>query len=53
MCEVLKLLDPGIRPAPEATAMVRDADEYMEHVLEQWRTAALREVSDEQLETPE
>ena len=33
--------------------MVRDADEYMEHVLERWRTAQLREVSDEQLETPE
>lgn len=53
MCEVLKLPDPGIRPAPEATAMVRDADEYVEHILARWRTAPLREVSDEQLETPE
>ena len=37
MCEVLALPDPGIRPAPEAAAMVRDADHYMEHVLERWR----------------
>ncbi len=34
MCEVLELPDPGIQPAPEATAIVRDAEEYMEHVLE-------------------
>ena len=53
MCEVLTLPDPGIRPAPDAAAITRDADEYMEHVLERWRTAPLREVSDEQLETPE
>jgi hypothetical protein len=32
--------------------MVRDADDYMEHVLERWR-APLREVPDEKLETPE
>ena len=53
ICEVLKLPDPGIRAAPDATAILRDADEYMEHVLERWRTGPLREVSDEQLETPE
>ncbi len=53
MCEVLTLPDPGIRPAPDATAMVRDADDYMDHVLERWRGAPLREVSNEQLETPE
>src|SRR5450759_438519 len=34
MCEVLALPDPGIRPAPDAPAIVRDADDYMEHVLE-------------------
>src|SRR5260370_27131979 len=33
MCEVLKLPDPGIRSAPDAAAVVRDADDYMEHVL--------------------
>jgi hypothetical protein len=52
MCEVLALPDPGIRSAPDAAAMVRDADDYMEHVLERWR-APLKEVSDESLETPE
>jgi hypothetical protein len=52
MCEVLMLPDPGIRSAPDAAAIVRDADDYMEHVLERWR-APLREVSDERLETPE
>ena len=53
MCEVLTLPDPEIRPAPDATAIVRDADEYMEHILERWRAGPLREISDEQLETPE
>jgi len=52
MCEVLALPDPGIRSAPDAAAMVREATGYMEHVLERWR-APLREVSDERLETPE
>ena len=52
MCEVLKLPDPGIRSAPDADAIVRDADDYMEHVLERWR-APLSEVPDEKLETPE
>jgi len=52
ICEVLTLPDPGIRSAPDAAAMVRDADDYMEHVLERWR-APLLEVSDERLETPE
>jgi len=53
MCEVLTLPDPGVRPAPDATAVVREADDYLEHVLERWRTSALREVSDDQLDTPE
>jgi hypothetical protein len=52
MCEVLALPDPGIRSAPDASAMVREANGYMEHVLERWR-APLGEVSDERLETPE
>jgi hypothetical protein len=53
MCEVLRLPDPGVRPAPDAIAIVRDADDYLEHVLERWRAEALRGVSDELLETPE
>jgi len=52
MCEVLALPDPGIRSAPDAAAIVRDADDYMEHVLERWR-APLQEVPNEKLETPE
>ena len=52
MCEVLALPDPGIRSAPDASAIVRDADDYMEHVLERWREP-LREVPGEKLETPE
>lgn len=52
MCEVLALSDPGIRSAPDAAAIIHDADDYMEHVLEQWR-APLREVPNERLETPE
>ena len=52
MCEVLKLPDPGIRPVPDAVAIIRDAEEYMEHVLERWRTP-LCDIGNEQLETPE
>ena len=52
ICEVLTLPDPGIRSAPEVGAVVRDADDYLEHVLERWRTP-LQEVPDERLETPE
>ena len=52
MCEVMALPDPVIRPAPDVSAIVRDADDYLEHVLEQWR-APLIEVSDDILETPE
>ena len=52
ICEVLALPDPEIRSAPDAAAIVHDADGYMEHVLERWR-APLREVSNESLEAPE
>ncbi len=52
MCKVLGLPDPGIRPAPDAAHIVREADSYTEHVLERWR-APLSEVPDEKLETPE
>lgn len=52
MCDVLALPDPGIRPSPDAAAIVRDADDYLEHVLERWREP-LRELSNARLETPE
>jgi hypothetical protein len=51
MCEVLTLPDPGIRAAPDVAAMVRDADDYLEHVLERWRTP-LREVPDNDWRLP-
>src|SRR3954447_1218890 len=52
MCEVLALPNPGIRSAPDTAAIVRDADDYLEHVLERGR-APRREGPDERLETPE
>ena len=53
ICEVLTLPDPAVRSAPDATVIERDADDYMEHVLERWRDGPLREVSDDHLETRE
>ena len=52
MCEVLELPDPAIRTAPDPAALSREADTYMEHVLERWRTP-LRDLGDDRLETPE
>ena len=52
MCEVLELPDPEIRVAPDATALSGEADSYMEHVLEKWRTP-LQDIGDDRLETPE
>jgi hypothetical protein len=52
ICEMLALPNPGIRPAPDASAIVRDADDYLEYVLERWR-APLMEVSNERLDAPE
>jgi hypothetical protein len=52
ICEMLALPNPGIRPAPDASTIVRDADDYLEHVLERWR-APLIAVSNESLDTPE
>ncbi len=52
ICEQLALPDPGIRPAPDPAAIAGEAEEYMEHILERWRTP-LMEVPDEMLESPE
>ena len=52
ICEMLKLPDPGIRPAPETAVLSEEAAHYMEHVLERWRPP-LQDVPDERLETPE
>jgi hypothetical protein len=37
LCEKLGLPDPGIEPPPEAPAVEREADRYLEHLLERWR----------------
>ena len=52
MCEVLELPDPEIRVPPEPSALSEEADDYVEHVLEKWRTP-LQDIGDERLETPE
>jgi len=52
ICEMLQLPDPGIGPAPEPSIVSDESERYLEHLLAGWRTA-LRDVRDEQLETPE
>jgi hypothetical protein len=52
MCEVLELPDPSIPPLPEPAALARDAEGYMNQVLERWR-APLVNVGDDQLLAPE
>lgn len=37
MCKQLELPDPGIRPAPDVADVEREAEGYLEHVLERWR----------------
>src|ERR1700737_1426175 len=52
MCEALELPDPEIGVPPEAAVLSAEAERYMVHVLEKWRTP-LQGVGDERLETPE
>jgi hypothetical protein len=52
MCEMLELPEPGIRAPPDAAAMAGDAEDYLEHVLERWRSP-LKDAPNERLETPE
>jgi hypothetical protein len=52
LCDVLELPDPEIRVPPEPTVLSAEAESYMEHVLEKWRTP-LRDIGDDRLETPE
>jgi uncharacterized damage-inducible protein DinB len=49
LCEKLALPDPGIDPAPEASAVEREADRYLEHLLESWRKP-LAEVEEERFQ---
>ncbi len=52
MCDVLDLPDPGIRPAPTADTVEADVDEFVEHLLERWRTP-LASVTEDRFEHPE
>jgi hypothetical protein len=38
LCEKLELPDPGMEPAPQPDGVEREADRYLEHLLERWRT---------------
>ena len=53
ICENLRLPDPGVRPAPDAAAIALEADDYLEHVVDRWQGESLRQIGDEQLDTPE
>ncbi len=51
-CEVLGLPDPEIRPRPEPAEIATAAEEYIEHLLERWRTP-LSGVPEESFHRPE
>jgi uncharacterized damage-inducible protein DinB len=38
MCTVLDLPDPAIAPAPPAESVAAEADAYVDHLTERWRT---------------
>ena len=38
MCEKLNLPDPEIKSLPETDVIEKEADEYLAHLLEKWRT---------------
>ena len=38
MCKVLDLPDPGIRPAPDEATIEAEAESYLNHILECWKT---------------
>jgi len=42
VASTLSLGDPGVRPAPAAEDAARDADDFVEHVLERWRAVLAR-----------
>jgi hypothetical protein len=37
ICEKLELPDPQIRPAPDVEVIEAEVDDYLEHLLQQWR----------------
>lgn len=52
MCEMLELPDAGFRPVPAPDVLAGEAESYLEHVIERWRTP-LAEVSEEACCQPE
>ncbi len=52
ICKQLNLPDPGIEPAPDAAVIEKEADAYLEHLLEHWRLP-LAEVEEEKFYYPE
>lgn len=52
ICEKLELPDPEIEPAPEADVVEVEAENYLQHLLQQWRRP-LTDVPEEQFYKPE
>jgi hypothetical protein len=52
MCDVLRLPDPEITPAPDPEVLGSDAEGYVNHVLERWRVPLAR-VQEERFHRPE
>ncbi len=38
ICEKLELSDPGIKPPPELNVIEVEAESYLEHIIQKWRT---------------
>ncbi len=51
MCQVLELPDPDIRPEPAPEAAEAEAEGYVEHLVERWRTP-LAELTEAQAYRP-
>lgn len=52
ICEMLKLPNPEIRPTPEADVIEAEAENYLEHLLQQWRKP-LSQVSEDRFFKPQ
>lgn len=52
MCEKLELPDPEIRPTPEPDVIEAEADDYLSHLIDRWRTP-LSEIEEERFDKPE
>ncbi len=52
ICEQLGLPDPAIEPTPEADRVAAEAQDYVEHVVDKWRTP-LALITEDRFESPE